>query len=141
MIETICVGIGLGIWTLIVSIEFIFEVINTRFRKSVEIIQGEIVDFVEISNSRRTGKLKCPVIYFIYNGDEYMLEAQSNAIWFINKYKLNQKIEICYNPRLIEKMIIIKKGYKDIVTVLVMLILSLMLLGAGIGALLYKIIV
>ena len=70
-----------------------------------------------------------------------MLEAQSNAIWFINKYKLNQKIEICYNPRLIEKRIIIKKGYKDIVTVLVMLILSLMLLGAGIGALLYKIIV
>ena len=65
MIETICVGIGLGICSLIVSIEFIFEVINTRFRKSVEIIQGEIVDFVDISNSRRTGKLKCPVIYFI----------------------------------------------------------------------------
>jgi hypothetical protein len=41
---------------------------------------------------------------------------------------------------LIEKKIVIKKGYKDIVTALVMLILSLMLLGAGIGALLYKII-
>lgn len=141
MIETICVGIGLGIWTLIVTIEFIVEVINTRFRKNVEIIQGEIVDFVDISNSRKTGKLKCPVIYFMYNGAEYMIEAQSNAIWFINKYKLNQKVKICYNPMLIEKKIVIKKGYKDIVTALVMLILSLMLLGAGIGALLYKIIV
>ncbi|MBD5136415.1 MAG: hypothetical protein HDT39_10720 [Lachnospiraceae bacterium] len=142
MIAYAILGFTMGIFCLIIVYKgYMEDMIDTRFRKEVVEIEGEVVDFAKVRNFRRTGDLICPVISFSYNGGgKQEIPATRNAR-NINHYNLNQKVIICYNPNpmLLEKKIVIKKDYSDIWTVITFLLIAFSWLGIGIAATYYGI--
>lgn len=142
MIAYAALGFVIGIFLLVVVYKgYLEDIIDTRFRKEVAEIEGEVVDFAKVPNFRRTGDLVCPVISFSYNGGSKQEIVAIRNARTINRYCLNQKVIICYNPNpmLLEKKIVIKKDYKDIWTALTFLLLAFWFLGIGIAATYYGI--
>lgn len=142
MIAYAILGFAMGIFLLIVVYKgYIEDIIDTRFRKEVVEIEGEVVNFAKVRNFRMTSDLICPVISFSYNGGgKQEIPALGNART-INRYYLNQKVLICYNPNpmLLEKRIVVKRDYKDIWTAINFLLLAFWFLGIGIAASYYGI--
>ncbi len=142
MIGYAILGYGMGIWLLIIVYKGCIKVvIDTRFSKDVVVLEGKVVDFAQVKNIRRTGYLVCPVISFSYNGvsNQELTADRNSRYFFVNKYKLNQKVLICYNPTLFEKMVVIKDDYRDIWEAVMFFIMALYFLGIGIAATYYGI--
>lgn len=142
MIVYALLGFVIGIFLLIVVYKgYMEDIIDTRFRKEVVEIEGEVVDFAKVRNFRRTGDLVCPVIAFSYNGGSKQEIAAIRNARTTNRYYLNQKVIICYNPNpmFLEKKIVIKKDFKDIWTMITFLLLAFYFLVIGIAATYYGI--
>ncbi|MBD5135637.1 MAG: hypothetical protein HDT39_06710 [Lachnospiraceae bacterium] len=124
----------MGIFVSYIALGCMKEVIDTRLRKDVVELEGEVVDFAKVPNARLTGYLTCPVILFSYNGGGKQEIAAAGNARVVNKYKLNQKVIICYNkdPALIEKRIVIKNDYKDIWELVSYSLVALYFFGTGI---------
>ncbi len=139
MIGYAILGYGMGIFLMIVAYKgYMEDIIDTRFSKDTKVLEGEIVDFAQVPNFRHTSYLTCPVISFLYNGGRQELLAESNART-LNKYQLNQKVIICYNPTMFDRKVVVKDDYRDIWIAVMFFIFALYFLEIGIAATYYGI--